>query len=50
MADFERQLTPRTRLVAVGYASNAVGTINPVDEIVERAHAVGALTYVDAVH
>jgi cysteine desulfurase family protein (TIGR01976 family) len=40
----------RTRLVAVGYASNAVGTINPIREIVARAHAVGALTYVDAVH
>jgi cysteine desulfurase family protein (TIGR01976 family) len=43
-------LGPRTRLVAVGYASNAVGSINPIREIVERAHAVGALTYVDAVH
>jgi cysteine desulfurase family protein (TIGR01976 family) len=50
MADFERQLTSRTKLVAVGYASNAVGTINPIDEIVRRAHSVGALTYVDAVH
>jgi cysteine desulfurase family protein (TIGR01976 family) len=46
----EAALTPRTRLVAVGYASNAVGTINPVASIVERAHAAGALTYVDAVH
>src|SRR5204862_2512620 len=43
-------LGPRTRLVAVGYASNAVGSINPVAEIVRRAHAVGAWTYVDAVH
>ncbi|HET7028196.1 MAG TPA: cysteine desulfurase-like protein [Candidatus Limnocylindrales bacterium] len=43
-------LTARTRLVAVGYASNAVGTINPVATIVERAHGVGALTYIDAVH
>jgi cysteine desulfurase family protein (TIGR01976 family) len=43
-------LGPRTKLVAVGYASNAVGTINPVAEIVRRAHAVGAWTYVDAVH
>jgi len=50
LADFERQLTTRTKLVAIGYASNAVGTINPVAEIVRRAHAVGALTYVDAVH
>ena len=43
-------LGPRTRLVAFGYASNALGTINPVEEIVRRAHAAGALTYVDAVH
>jgi cysteine desulfurase family protein (TIGR01976 family) len=43
-------LGDRTRLVAFGYASNALGTINPVAEIVRRAHAVGALTYVDAVH
>ncbi|HET7011135.1 MAG TPA: cysteine desulfurase-like protein [Anaerolineales bacterium] len=42
-------LGPRTRLVAVGYASNAVGTINPVAEIVRRAHAAGALCFVDAV-
>jgi cysteine desulfurase family protein (TIGR01976 family) len=43
-------LDPRTRLVAFSHASNAVGTITPVSEIVERAHGVGALTYVDAVH
>ena len=35
--------------MAIGYASNAVGTINPVAEIVARAHEVGALVYVDAV-
>ena len=46
----EAALGPRTRLVAVGYASNAVGTINPVREIVARAHEVGAWTWVDAVH
>ena len=45
----ESQLGPRTRLVAVGYASNAVGSVNPVREIVARAHEVGALAYVDAV-
>jgi cysteine desulfurase family protein (TIGR01976 family) len=49
LEDLESKLGPRTRLVAVGYASNAVGTINPVREIVARAHEVGALTYVDAV-
>ena len=43
-------LTDRTRLVAVGWASNAVGTINPVREIVRRAHAAGAWIYIDAVH
>ena len=47
--DLESKLNPRTKLVAVGYASNAVGTINPVAEIVARAHEVGALSYVDAV-
>ena len=48
--DFQRQLTSRTKLVAVGYASNSVGTINPVARIVQMAHGVGALVYVDAVH
>jgi cysteine desulfurase family protein (TIGR01976 family) len=48
--ELDRILSPRTRLVAVGWASNAVGTINPVVEIVRRAHAAGAWTYVDAVH
>lgn len=48
--DLERKLGPRTRLVAVGYASNAVGTINPLPRLIERAHAVGAWVYVDAVH
>jgi cysteine desulfurase family protein (TIGR01976 family) len=50
MEELERTLTPRTRIVAVGLASNAVGTINPVAEIASRAHAVGALAWVDAVH
>jgi cysteine desulfurase family protein (TIGR01976 family) len=49
LEDLESKLSDRTKLVAVGYASNAVGTINPVAEIVARAHEVGALTYVDAV-
>jgi cysteine desulfurase family protein (TIGR01976 family) len=48
--DLEPLLGPRTRLVAVGWASNAVGTINPIAEIARRAHAVGAWIYVDAVH
>jgi len=48
--DLEAVITPRTRVIAVGWASNAVGTINPVAEIVRRAHAAGAWTYLDAVH
>ena len=47
---FDAVLNDRTRLVAVGWASNAVGTINPVAEIAERAHRAGAQVYVDAVH
>jgi cysteine desulfurase family protein (TIGR01976 family) len=50
LSTLDAVLGPRTKLVAVGWASNAVGTINPVAEIVRRAHAVGAWTYVDAVH
>ena len=50
LASFETALTGRPRLVAVGMASNATGTINPVREMVRRAHDAGALTFVDAVH
>ena len=48
--DYERYLGNRTRLVALGYASNAVGTINPVKQITAMARAAGALSFVDAVH
>src|SRR4051794_14836357 len=41
---------PRTRVVAVTAASNAIGTVPPVPEIAGIAHAAGALTYVDGVH
>ena len=47
---FDAILHERPRLVAFGWASNAVGTVNPVAELVRRAHEAGALTYVDAVH
>jgi cysteine desulfurase family protein (TIGR01976 family) len=50
MKDLASKITSRTKLVAVGYASNAVGTINDVKEIVRLAHAVGAMAYIDAVH
>jgi cysteine desulfurase family protein (TIGR01976 family) len=49
LEDLESKLNGNTKLVAVGLASNAVGTINPVKDIIERAHEVGALTYIDAV-
>jgi len=50
MEDLARQINSRTRVVAVGYASNAVGTINDVGEVVRLARQVGALSYIDAVH
>ncbi len=50
LRDLQSKLSPKTKLVAVGYASNSVGTINPVAEIVKMAHKVGALVFVDAVH
>jgi len=50
LEDLAEVLNERTKLVAVGWASNAVGTINPIKEIAEHAHRVGAWVYVDAVH
>jgi len=50
LEDLDGLLSARTRLVAVGWASNAVGTINPVAAVAAAAHRVGALVYVDAVH
>ena len=50
MASLEAAITARTKLVAVGYASNAVGTLNDVRRVAELAHAAGAWVYVDAVH
>ncbi len=48
--DLKRKISPKTKVVAATYASNAVGTINPVAEIVKLAHWAGALAYIDAVH
>ena len=48
--DLERLITSKTRLVAIGAASNALGTINDVEQVVRLAHNVGALAFVDAVH
>ena len=50
MDDLARKLSSRTKVVAVGYASNAVGTINDVKTIIRIAHDAGAVAYVDAVH
>ena len=48
--DLERNINATTKLVAVGLASNAVGTVNDVTAVAERAHDVGAVVAVDAVH
>jgi cysteine desulfurase family protein (TIGR01976 family) len=48
--DLESAITGRTALVAIGAASNAIGSIRNVGRVVERAHAAGALAYVDGVH
>lgn len=48
--DLERKMNPKTRLVAMGGASNALGTVNDVAKGGEMAHAVGAWMFVDAVH
>jgi len=50
MRDLAEKIGERSRLVAVGYASNAVGTINDVAEVVRLARQAGALSYIDAVH
>lgn len=47
MDEFEKMLSERTKFVSVVHASNALGTINPVKEIIEKAHAVGAKVMLD---
>jgi cysteine desulfurase family protein (TIGR01976 family) len=49
-ADAARKLTSGVRLLAVGAASNALGTVNDIGRLVAQAHAIGALTFVDGVH
>ncbi len=49
MEDMRAKISERTRVVAVGYASNAVGTINDMATIIRWAHEVGALVWIDAV-
>ncbi len=50
LADFQSKLSSKTRLVAVGCASNSVGSINPVESMIAAAHSVGAKVFLDAVH
>ena len=50
LENLARKITKKTKLVAAGVASNAVGTINDVREIVRLAHQAGAMAYIDAVH
>jgi cysteine desulfurase/selenocysteine lyase len=45
--EFEKKLTDNTKFVAINYASNALGTINPVKKMIEMAHAKGALVLLD---
>ena len=50
LEDFEKAITTKTKIVAVNYACNAIGTISPIKEITKIAHAKGAMVFVDAVH
>lgn len=47
MEEFDRLLTSNTKIVAVNHISNALGTINPIKEIIEKAHKVGAAVLID---
>lgn len=49
-ASFREALSSRTKLVAIGYASNVTGTINPIAPMITAAKEMGALTFIDAVH
>ncbi len=47
MSDYHRLLSPKTKLVFCNHVSNALGTINPIEEIIEAAHRVGAAVLID---
>lgn len=47
MEEFEQLLSEKTKLVSVVHVSNALGTVNPVEEIIQKAHAAGALVFID---
>ncbi len=48
MEEYKKLLTNKTKIVSVVYASNALGTVNPVKDIIDAAHEVGAVTIIDA--
>lgn len=50
LADFEKHLSTKTKIVAIGGASNAVGSMNDLKTIIPLAHMAGAIVFVDAVH
>ncbi len=47
MADFEKKLSSKTKIVAIGHVSNTLGTINPVKDIIDKAHQAGAVVLID---
>ena len=47
MADYEALLNSKTKLVSITHISNTLGTINPIKEITQKAHAVGAKVFID---
>src|SRR5215472_14325310 len=47
LEEYEKLLSPRTRMVAFAHVSNALGTINPIRQMIEMAHRAGALTLID---
>lgn len=46
--DFSQKLTHRTKLVCLGHASNAIGTVNPIQSLIKEAHSLGAVVLIDA--
>jgi len=47
LEEFEKLLSSRTKLISIVHASNALGTVNPVKEIIQKAHQAGAVVFVD---
>ncbi|MFV0341375.1 MAG: cysteine desulfurase [Anaerocolumna sp.] len=45
--EIEKKITAKTKIVSVGYVSNVLGTINPVEKIIQKAHSVGAIVILD---